>query len=274
MDKDKKKDLFLLGDPDDPVGNPLFDQSAEIGVLKHVAFTVDLDGPNRKVREAVRDNNYGGFYFYILDRANPTPPIPAEARVPLPVDESVLDPDAQCDPAPDLFITHHFEFAGISYFDNFEVPLGAKVTINMDVFNRGQDDIDGVRACSSLLGECLDLGTIPAQTYAPRESQLKQLPRKAGQLYSRVSASSANGGTRDGNPILIVVGCEPFLIVEPSPSPNPGGDSKVSVGGTSVRHFRVVDKVEPAAAEAGGDGRGRADRSRPDSGIPADLHDR
>ena len=236
-----KKDYFQLGDENNQGVNPVLDQGAELGVVKWVSFTIDLDGPNRTVEEPDRKNNYTGFHYYILDRQNPAPPAGAASRVPLPVpdDGSLLRGDEACDPPSTVLLQQRYSFNDILFPDG--VPLGAMVDIEFEASNFGQTQQSGIVVCSTLLGKCLPLGTL-----APGES--KRLPakwpapKKAGQAVARASAISAEGGTSEASPMLIVVGCEPVIVREPVPNPNPSGPSLIGVGGSAVRHFQVVER--------------------------------
>src|SRR4030095_1326868 len=72
------------------------------GTLHGVSFTIDL--PERKVAEAVRDNNVGGFFYYALDVQNPDAPTPPPTPN-VPFDPSVLEPSPECESIPALGVT-------------------------------------------------------------------------------------------------------------------------------------------------------------------------
>ncbi len=241
---DKKADYFSLGDKKDPVTNPPLDLSAEPGVARWVAFTIDLDGPKRNVRESDRQNNYGGFYYYILDVTNPAPPVGADARVPFPLGNpgTILEPDAECDPPSELWISQHYiDVDGISYHDVVEVPLFKTVALNYEVTNVGKNDLSGVQVCSTLTGRCTEHGTLlPGQSDST--FQLWPAGGTSDQRTAEISASSADGGARQGPPLRVIVGCEEFTIVDLDPSPNPTGNSTIQAGGTSLRYYRVLDR--------------------------------
>ncbi len=241
---DRKADYFSLGDKNDAVVNPPLDLSAEPGVARWVAFTIDLDGPKRNVRESDRTNNYGGFFYYILDVTNPAPPVSADARVPFPLGTpgTILEPDAECDPPSELWIfPHSIDVDGITYHDVVEVPLFKTVTLNYGVTNLGKHTLDGVQVCSTLTGKCTDHGAL-APGQEDLGSQSWTAPGQSGQRTAEVAASSVDGGSTAGPPLRVIVGCEAFTIVDLDPSPNPAGNSTVQAGGTSFRYYRIIDR--------------------------------
>jgi len=240
---DKKTDYFTLGDKNEPVLNPTLDQTADLNVARWVAFTIDLDGPQRSVKEGNRRNNYGGFYFYILDPASPTPPVAATTPVPLPVADpgGLLNPDADCDPPSDIEISQYLEVDGVRYDGSVALPLFKQTTLKYDVMNAGTGVLDGVSVCSTLTGRCDSVGSLGSRETRSGSAPW-QAPGRSQLIAAEIVAASANGGSRQGNRLTIAVGCEANTLSVLNPDPNPSGNSSVMVGGSSLRHFKVVSR--------------------------------
>ena len=85
-------------DPKNPVD---VDATHADGQAHAVAFVIDL--PERSVKEPNRQNNWNGFYYYILDRTQTSHAVPpAPDKPPFPLGSNLLLADAMCVDAPKL----------------------------------------------------------------------------------------------------------------------------------------------------------------------------
>ena len=240
------KPLFMLGDKEackaQPGGqrclaNPPLDLNP--AAPRWVAFTIDL--PEKKQKEPDRQNNYDGFFYYILDRESPATPT-TPSKVPLPITDTgnLLDPDPSCQDAPDLTITQRMLVNGVPYTDTVTLAPAQQTTLELTVKNESGQLADGVNACSSLTGQCYSIGTIAANgvstataTYtAPSESRI---------VDGLATVSSKQFGLSSAPILRVIVGCEANSIVPFDPNPNPAV-SVVMQGGTALRYYRVVDR--------------------------------
>jgi PKD repeat protein len=265
-----KDPLFVLGGGG--ANNPPLDLDGDQGQAQYVAFTIDL--PEKKAREADRHNNYGGFWFYLLERDNPAavpPAVPGAVvpwttppAVPLPLPDpgnDLLNPDAECVVQGDLRITHSIILPnGIEQTGVVALDPNQTVTYNVRVHNDTGKAITGVVVCSSLIPEgnnCHPIGPL-----APGADGSWQVPYTApstGQIIDAVATAKWPEGVRQSAILRILVGCEPEVIVAVEGDPNPTavdiiGDpnanppvapsdaSMVMRGGTAFRYYRVVDR--------------------------------
>ncbi|MEQ1870489.1 MAG: Ig-like domain-containing protein [Vicinamibacterales bacterium] len=252
--------LFVLGNGDD--GNPPVDLGTDFGQAHYVAFTIDL--PEKKVREANRHNNYGGFWYYVLDRTDPSAVAPNVPAIPLPLTGTdLLVPDAECIPFSDLKITQTIVLPGLQVEVDGPVYLdpGQQVQIKLRVSNGAGKALTDVRACSSLIADGNNCKTIVSMLPDEEQSVVFDYtaPRDAQVIDAIATVTSADTGTRQSGVMQVLVGCETEVIVRPESDPNPDitdeeGDptanppvppsdsSKVMRGGTGIRYYRVVDR--------------------------------
>ena len=191
----KHKQIFELGDscPAPAANNPLIDFTTGFGVPHAVVFTIDLPEasssvPGKTQKEANRQNNLGGFFYYVLDRTTPGPTPPSTpGAVPLPIPDpngDVLKPDAQCDVTPILTMMQSAN------------PDKILVT----VFNNSSQTITSVQACSDVALAC----SAPI-TLAPNSGQTITI-----NITSPVAATSAeshvtvSGIDQSGNNVQLV----------------------------------------------------------------------
>ncbi len=253
----RKKPLFSLGDPrlktrpgdpPDPAAdaaNPLLDLNPT--PVRWVAFTIDL--PDRpavsKQKEANRQNNFDGLYYYVLDRSGQPPP-PA-SKVPFPgADSSVLAPDTTCGVSPDLTVTQSITVRGSTYTDEASLLPGEGATLEFRVANPTLRDLTDVRVCSEITHDCYPLGTVAAGGSRDQAASYTA-PLSASVIEALVSASSREAGVRIGAPLRLTVGCSVYAVAPLDPDPNPvlpgmPNTSPVEQGGTAVRYYRVVDR--------------------------------
>ena len=250
--------IFTLGDPGNPV-NPPVDLGADAGVVHYVAFTIDL--PERKFPEADRFNNYDGFWYYVLDVDNPTPPTVA-AKVPLPISDptnALLRPDAECQEPTDVTLTQAVILPGSpdEITDRVLLNPDQQATLRIYVTNGSGRALTNVKVCSTLLDNfCQTIPTLAASQQVVVDKLF--LAAGTNQVLDVVAtASSPDLGVRTSPSLRVLVGCEPFSVVPPTPDPNPQPDdppevSQVMQGGNAVRYARVVNRVDgtPLAGSA------------------------
>ena len=164
----KRREEFLLGDKKNPVVNPPvpLDASfgAEVGVIRFVSFTVDL--VEKKLKESNRQNNFDGFFYYVLDRSTSTPALPASnptPPLPLPNPAQVLLPDTECATPPKLTV---FQSANNDQ-------------IRFSVTNTSGETLTAVKVCSNAAGACVLIGTIPANGSATATVSFTKPPSDA-----------------------------------------------------------------------------------------------
>jgi len=239
-------DERFLGFDHDSSGQPVpifklkdVDQTTGFGVPHGVSFTIDL--PGRKMKEANRQNNLGGFFYYVLDVSAPVPPsTPPQPYVPFP-DPKVLDPDAECDDGPALSITQRIlPPSGGSFSGEGEVSLGDVITIELVVTNTSGDAQNDVVVCSNITNQCYTIGPLAvgaSQTYTVTYT----VPTTGVYLEGTPTAYSSDAGIVAGAPTRLTAACEPFRIIELGKNPNPETTSAM-LGGTGFRYYRVVDR--------------------------------
>jgi pimeloyl-ACP methyl ester carboxylesterase len=168
------KPHFYLGAGD--AGNPAIDQSANVAVQQTVVFTLDLPtltgDRGHRMKEPDRQNNYGGFHFYILDRASAS--APPNAPVPMPhSDPTALKPDAECFTSPQLRVTSQ----EISYANN---------KLKLRLLNTSNETISHIQVCSDLAGVCVRADDILAERTGEIEVSFNP-PSAAGTFGSNVT---------------------------------------------------------------------------------------
>jgi hypothetical protein len=228
----KAQPLFVLG----PV-----DQRLVPGQTGHVAFTIDL--PGRVMKEADRQNNFDGYFYYTLPLTGglPSPPSTA-AKVPLPLpDPNVLDPDAACGDLPPLRITQQIlRSSGEILSGVATVGLGEVLTIRLTVENLAGVVQTGATACSALANACFSTGAI-----APGASWVRDIPYTVpatGAISDSVATLvSESAGVLTAPPIRLIASCELYQVLPLDPNPNPA-DASIGRGGTALRYFRVVNR--------------------------------
>ncbi|MEO6666901.1 MAG: hypothetical protein ABIO65_09040, partial [Nitrospiria bacterium] len=177
-DRDK---FFVLGET--PAGaNPFIALDTDLGQPHGVAFTIDL--PEHKVKEANRQNNLGGFFYYVLDWQNPGLVVPSTApKPPLPMpdpDGNLLQPDPACDDAAKLTV----------------IQSANNDLIRFTIFNNSTETMTNVTVCSDA-----GLGCTTPITLAAGSGQTVQLtfadPPEASVIDSRatVYALDSHGRT-------------------------------------------------------------------------------
>jgi len=91
--------------PQEDPSNPFINQGTADGNAYPVTFVIDL--PERSVKEADRQNNWNGFYYWVLDRTVPNHTIPSSVtpgKPPFPLFRVLLEPDIACIGGPKLTI--------------------------------------------------------------------------------------------------------------------------------------------------------------------------
>ena len=261
IDPSPRRAAFVLGDGSP--GNAPVDMSLP-GPPQWVAFTVDL--PEHLVKEADRENNVGGFWYYVLDRDGDPPPPPLDEPVPLPIADpsgDVLRPDTECEAAPALTVTQSavisIRLPGVPLPTTLELSdyasfgLGDPVTFRLRVTNAGAAVVNNVTLCSSIYkggAGCFPIGTLP-----PQQTQVREFTRSfdtAMVISATATAWGATVGASSSPPMRLEVGCDPIVVLPPSPDPNPVASdpaAEVMRGGDVIRHYRVIDRVtgEPKA---------------------------
>jgi hypothetical protein len=208
---------------------------------KWVAFTLDL--PEKKTKEANRENNVGGFFYYVLDRINPIVPFVPD-KIPLPLPDPHLDMlkgDDECEAVPELEVSQSINVGGESTSDLAIVQPLSSATLEFVVTNKSEKDASNVTVCSSLTGKCYPLGIL-----SPNEAGLTLTDSYTAPVESRiidglVTVSSKQTGIQTGSPLRVIVACEATAIVALDPDENPI-TSRIPNGGTAVRKYRVIDR--------------------------------
>jgi hypothetical protein len=216
------------------------DGNATLGQAGEVSFTVDL--PDKTVKEGFRENNYDGFFYYVLDAAaaDITPPT-TDAKVALPVAGDAIDPDLVCDARPVLEITQIMEVAGTNEEAPIALYLGEQGILKLGVKNTSTADAHDVTLCTTLTQTCFNFGSVAAGTSASAPDIT--FSSKTPVIVESVPTVFSDVGIMTGAPFEISVGCAGYNVVSFVPDPNPPPDkSEVMIGGRSVRHFQVVDR--------------------------------
>ncbi len=251
----RKSDGSLLLDDESVLAVGIYkiklDFIADEGKSGHVAFTIDL--PEKSVNEANRENNLGGFYYYLLglDGALPAGLVFPE-QVPSPLPASAFDPDAECVDAPALKVTQRMTLDDDLKTPKTRLPgpallyLGQQATLEIDVSNTSPNSVKDTRVCTTLTNKCYDVGSIgpnATRTVPVAFSSLKPVV-----VESVASAISPDVGIATSSPYSVAVNCEP-LIVFYEPDPNTmGSEFSVMAGGRAVRYARALNPFtgEPA----------------------------
>jgi hypothetical protein len=231
--KGKRTPFFLLG--------PL-DQTKDLGVAKAISFTIDL--PARTVREADRRDNVGGFFYWLMDKDNPSPIPPQmnpEGLIPPPV-EALLGGDPACTAQPELRVTQAMTVDK----QTFEGPpavlgIGQSAMLHIRVTNDAGEPADEARACSNVTNTCYSLGSMAAG--ATKTIDVPFVRNEQAIVDAVPTAYAVNRAIITGEPFRIVVACERYAIVPFFPDPNPTADrSTIMTGGTALRHYQVIDR--------------------------------
>ncbi|MFN8066057.1 MAG: Ig-like domain-containing protein [Vicinamibacterales bacterium] len=213
-------------------------QTASPGVLGWVAFAIDL--PAKKQREANRQNNVGGSYFYMLDVGPAAQPPGTGGRVPSPVGDAILTGDDDCNPDPVLVITQGIRPAGqtTAFLSPYRLEVGQIAHLEVDVVNKA-DVGTTVTLCNTLNGRCESLGTIPSQSNAHTSIAV---PTNVPATYDIITTaySSATGVQRQ-SPYRVTIACTPYDMVPLSHDKSVA--SSVMRQGTSYRYFQVVNHL-------------------------------
>ncbi|MBS1817887.1 MAG: PKD domain-containing protein [Acidobacteria bacterium] len=219
---------------------PLFklevDQTGGFGTPHGVSFVVDL--PDHSVQEANRQNNVGGFFYWVVDRQHPQPVnAPAAPYVPLPGD-SLLNPDASCSAGPALTMTQTLQIDGQPLIGEANVGFGETVTITLTAQNLSAEPMQDVVVCSNVTNQCYSVGLLGA-------GQSKSItvnytaPTTGVIVDGPATVYSPQSGVIEGTSTRLVVGCENYAIV---PLPYNPEKSEVQMGGSAYRYYRVVNK--------------------------------
>jgi PKD repeat protein len=220
------------------------DQTGDPGVVGAVAFTIDV--PQRTMKEAERQNNVGGFNYYVLDVDNPGPPPGSEGPIRLPVAESALDPDPDCDGDPSLTIQQTLHLLAGPFGPAEPKTLNSPATVLQNqnakheilVRNGSPNTIEDITLCDTLSGTCRSIGTLSA---GAEHVTIVPVPTTAAGVIDVVpTVYSEYTGIQRGSPFRIVVSCERYQLTALGP------DEKATVmrGGTAMRYFRVIDRLD------------------------------
>ena len=225
--------LFVVG----PV-----DQTAGFGLAKAVVFTIDL--PGRTVKEGNRQNNVGGFFYYMLDPQSPAAPtVPPQLPQPVPQPPGsppLLDPDPECTDDAALRVSQQILAGGQTLDSLAVVGIGEKLELVLTVRNLAPTD-QNVTVCSSFTNACYNLGTLsPGQTVT---KSVSLPPPTAGFIRDGVAtAISSELGVVVSAPLRLVAGnCESYEIIPLYRDPNPAV-SEVMLGGKALRYYKVVNR--------------------------------
>jgi PKD repeat protein len=219
------------------------DQNANLGVPMPVSFAIDL--PEKKVKEGNRQNNYTGFYYYVLNRTAPTTPQPP-AQPPLPIpdpDGRLLAPDPACDEDPAPRFTQTFILSdGQEIHDHLMLGMGETIRIRVEVFNTSGDPLVAARACPGLVDECAFVPTLAPGTGWVREFTYTA-PTQSGNFPATAQLTGAFGIV-ESSKLEVLVACQSFDIVpiiDPEIAPQIK-DREVMLGGKALRYYQIVDK--------------------------------
>lgn len=256
LDGGERRSLDYLRTPDgeeqtDPQGNAL--KYFEIGPVRQdqptttageVAFVIDL--PDRRMKEAIRENNVGGFFYYVLDPqtgvappvAGLVPSLPSAVGNP----DDLLRPDEQCYLAPALRVTQVIVVDGQEYTGDLSAGFGEVLTVRLKVENLSGEVARSVWACSSLNGQCYEAGDIgPGQVW--RYEYQYTVPSTGVVLDLEADAYSEELGLFSAAAGRFTAACEAYQVIELDPNPNPAPEaSTIGWGGHAVRYFRVVSR--------------------------------
>ncbi|MDD5106333.1 MAG: PKD domain-containing protein [Desulfuromonadaceae bacterium] len=224
------------------------DQTSGAGIPRGVNVLVDI--PERKVNEPVRENNYDGFYYYVLDRASATAPtLPAtKPDFPLPDKAKLLAPDAVCKGSQRLTITQIILVDGQPLNGDLNLFTGESVTVRLVVQNFSTTDITDVTACSGLTKTCYAMGAIGANATLTKDVVFV-IPSESIVGDATPSVYSYESGIQMGASQSFNVSCEPYVVSAPAESPNPPtsllyNDDKLALmrEGKSFRYFSVINR--------------------------------
>ncbi len=213
-------------------------QRDAVGVLGWVAFAIDV--PQKKQKEADRQNNIGGTFFYMLDVAPSAVAPSGGARVPSPVGDAVLAGDADCDPDPAILITQGLRIGADGTLLASPVRLEVDQVANLEVSAQNTGNVgSSVTICNTLNGQCQSLGTIGSQGSGQASIRI---PTEVPATYDIITTSiSPVAGILRQSPFRVSISCTPYAFL--SLSHDPSAPSTVMRQGTTYRHFQLVNKL-------------------------------
>jgi hypothetical protein len=227
----------------EPIFELVVNQTKNPGLKGEVAVTIDL--PERKAQEANRENNVGGFFYYVIDVTQPKPvPPTTAAKVASPLDlvtnyPTMLDPDKGCAAEPSLNV-NQFVVVGSEVFEPSVVLLkGEQATLRLVVTNSSATTAEEAFVCTTLTGLCYSVGTLTAGQTVTHDVQITASDPRV--LQSTATAYARGTAIQVSAPFDVVTGCQPWVLSTFDPDPNPtGAKSTIMAGGTSYRHYRVI----------------------------------
>ncbi|HET7694175.1 MAG TPA: PKD domain-containing protein [Vicinamibacterales bacterium] len=219
-----------------PVFSLKVDQTAGFNQAHGVSFVIDL--PDKSVKESNRQNNLGGFFYYVVDRLQPQgPATPARPHVPLP-GGSLLDPDAACLAGAELSMSQVVTLDGAPLGGDATVAFGETLTITLTAQNLSSEPAQDVVVCSNITNQCYNLGLIGAGQSASKVVTFTA-PSKGLIIDGAATVYTPSSGVIEGSTTRVVVGCENYAIV---PLPYNPETSEVQMGGSAYRYYRIVNK--------------------------------
>lgn len=235
LDNGKAKPIFTL-DVD----------MAAAGTGPHgVSFLVDI--PDRSMKEANRENNLGGFFYYVLDRNTGTAPaLPAQLFFPLAGRIDLLAPSPECFDSPTLQVTQRLMIGSELIGDQAILGRGEAVTITLSVTNYSGQTVTGALACSNITNQCYQIagpiapggtGSVTINYVTPNEDRY---------IDGTPSLFSPQTGVQTGAATRLIVNGSAYaiqpLMDEEVVRAIDADLLNVEAGGTVHRHYRVVGK--------------------------------
>jgi PKD repeat protein len=231
----KPQPIFVLG----PI-NTLTDTTTH-----GVAFTIDLE--EHKVKEAYRQNNFGGFYYYVLGN---TPGPGFSPPAPLPADK--VAPDQACYDAPLVEITQAILVNGVPQRDLATVGFGANVTIRITVRNLSAVTQTGIKVQSSFTNQEYGFPDLLPTQEAHIDIRYKAPVGQSIVLDGTATVNSDSLGVLTSAPTRIVSVPSLYAVVAAEKLVNPDclpavadckAPSQIMQGGRAFRHFRVINTM-------------------------------
>ncbi|MBL8139973.1 MAG: Ig-like domain-containing protein, partial [Acidobacteria bacterium] len=217
------------------------DQGGVTNSLNRVVFTVDL--PDRSVAEANRTNNIGGFFWYLLDPAAPTPPLmPPSVPAPFGDEElaELMRPDPDCLEDPRLRLDQTVTYRNASQPNPAFVLVGETATWTLAVTNPNIALVNDATACETMTGQCRALG--PVNPLIPQTLEVT-VPTATAAIFDVIpTVFSSTTGIQRGPAFRIVVSCERYSLTPVAPV-SPSERAVLMQGGTGYRYFRVTDTI-------------------------------
>ena len=222
-------------------------RASQAGQLGRLAFVIDL--PGRTMKEANRENNVGGAFYYVIDPQNPVrPPVPAAMPLPPAVGTpDLLDPDTECYDAPALKVTQTLLIDGqpINASD-VTIGEGEVITVRLSVDNMSGEPATNVTVCSSLRPACFEIPFIAVG--ATWQTQFTY-SADSGLYAVEATASGSTVGVVNAPGATLMVNCDAYAVVPLEPDPNPEADaSTIMRGGTANRWLRLISRRGKPAA--------------------------